>query len=290
MQKTKFKAINYLIASFVLPFLIPALIAGCGGGATLPGNGGNPTPTPTPGPTPTSTPVNPPAGQLSAYEGFNYSPDAVFESLQGGSGFSSQWRGSSEDTEFRGFANIEPGSLNINWLKTTGNHVEVQGNGLPATFSRTLNSRLGVSGTTVWMSFVFNSSSRNTGGVMVGTLTADPNRIPPGALLIGDPTASDFLGLEHSKSLSSPGPTAASTTSASTQALLVVRMRFANGVDTFDLFVNPPLNGVPPATPNATLRFDLDTGGGDVTLMANGAYSFDEIRFGSSFAAVTPAP
>jgi hypothetical protein len=67
-------------------------------------------------------------------------------------------------------------------------------------------------------------------------------------------------------------------------------MRFANGADTFDLFVNPPRNGTAPVTPNATLRFDLGTGDGYVTLMAQGTYAFDELRFGNSFAAVTPAP
>jgi hypothetical protein len=278
--------------------LLLALLAGCGSGgsgaaANGPGNGGNPGGNGSGDGSGNGPGL--PAGIL-VYEGFDYPVGTDLEDRQGGTGFEDRWIGPPNGAGFNGFADIEAGSLTAGSLQTTGNSVMLHAVQVPVTYDRTLSGTLGAPGTTAWMSVVMQGTAPgNSGGVLVGTLTADPDRPPPGALLVGDPASSDTYGLERSQSLMTPGASASSNLSVSSRALLVVRMRFAEGVDTFDLFVNPTPGTSAPAAPDATLRFDLGRGQGRLSLFGGGgegggaAHQFDEVRFGDSFAAVAPA-
>ena len=92
---------------------------------------------------------------------------------------------------------------------------------------------------------------------------------------------------------------------SASRALLVLKMTFA-ATDRFDLFVNPSsLGSTAPATPNATfttsgaqdilsrsVRFHAGLGydyTNDGTNNGVNKGSLDELRFGDTFAAVTPA-
>lgn len=269
----------------VLYTLVLCLLSGCGGGSVSGGNGGG------------SDPGNNNGGNrnVTAYESFAYPAGIDLEMLGGGTGFSGAWVGPANGAGFTGFVNVAAGNLNAGGLTVAGNHVAVQGiNFTPVSYTRTLAAELGTPGTTLWMSFVLRGAAPgNSGGILLGTLrTSDVN--PPGALLIGDPTGQDNFGLEHTNGLSITGPTRVSSIPAAGQALLVVRITFREGEDTCDLFVNPAGGSTAPTVPDATLRFDLGQGPGSIDLMSWGkaggdaTYLVDELRFGESFAAVTP--
>jgi hypothetical protein len=90
---------------------------------------------------------------------------------------------------------------------------------------------------------------------------------------------------------------AQSSTPSSLQALLVVNVQFGTTNSEFiDLFVNPPVGGTAPTTPDATLSIstgaDLLSPFSLVTLFGEPPASdlYDELRIGSTFASVTPVP
>ena len=71
--------------------------------------------------------------------------------------------------------------------------------------------------------------------------------------------------------------------------LLVLRADLQPGNDRFTLYVNPsPLS---PEPPTGIVKQDMDIGGLDgIVLYSTGAHSVDEIRWGTTFADVTPVP
>jgi len=227
-------------------------------------------------------------GAVLAYEGFAYPSNSGLDFQNGGAGFSGVW--ATDFVDGTGAGQILPGSLSAGGLQNSGNHAEITGvNFVPKGFSRSLASPAGGAGATVWMSFVMRGAAAgNSGGVLINSQSK------LGTLLIGQPQTAPFFGLARIPSgLSIQGPTSASNVPASGQALLVARLRFAAGADIFDLWVNPP-GGTAPATPDASLRFDLGSSVNHIQLVSWGAktgsvtYGFDELRFGDSFADVTP--
>jgi hypothetical protein len=72
-------------------------------------------------------------------------------------------------------------------------------------------------------------------------------------------------------------------------ALLVLKAELRPGNDRFTLYVNPDLSLGEPAT--GTVKFDMDIGTVDgIVLYSTGSHAVDEIRWGTSFADVTPIP
>ncbi len=117
-----------------------------------------------------------------------------------------------------------------------------------------------------------------------------------GRLLVGDPKSSNFFGLQDfGRGLSLPGPFAPSRVPTTGPVLLVVRVRFAEGPDSVDLFVNPAPGDSAPGTPDASMRLEIGEAVPNLSLLAWGAaagdvsYRFDELRYGHSFADVAPA-
>jgi hypothetical protein len=71
--------------------------------------------------------------------------------------------------------------------------------------------------------------------------------------------------------------------------LLVLKAEFRPGNDRFTLFINPSPLSPEPLT--GILKQDMDIGAVDgVVLYSTGAHSVDEIRWGTTFADVTPVP
>ena len=222
--------------------------------------------------------------QEAAYEGFAYPTNTDLLYQDGGTGFDGPWI--RDRNWLAGGSDIEPGSLSVGGLQTTGNRVYLTGvSFVPTQFSRALAVPFGEPGTTAWASFVMDGAAPgNCGGLLLR------------GLLIGDPSNSDFFGLQDvSEGFSFPGPFAPSQVRSTGRALLVVRIEFANGADKVDLFVNPTPGGTAPATPDVSVRYEFGANVDYVDLVSWGAawgavtYAFDELRFGGSFAAVAPA-
>lgn len=228
--------------------------------------------------------------QVAAYEGFAYPAGRDLDFQDGGSGFVGPWSGGPFDVELRGSAVIMPGSLAAGALGTAGNRVAVTGFGqAPASFGRFLAEPLGAPGTTAWLGFVIDGSGPgNGGGVILGGTTTDPDAPPLGGLGVGDPLDGETFGLARVLP-GSTGPAGRSRVPVGGRALLVVRMRFAAGADTFDLFVNPTPGGAAPATPDASVRFEIGQNVDRVELFSWAGHGLDELRLGDSFAAVAPA-
>ena len=70
-------------------------------------------------------------------------------------------------------------------------------------------------------------------------------------------------------------------------AFIVLRLDFSAGDDESTMYLNPPPGGLEPAT--GTVKSDLElaniTGLG---IISTGAFSFDELRVGTTYASVTP--
>jgi hypothetical protein len=232
-------------------------------------------------------------GQVVAYEGFDYATGQNLQGQAGGSGFAGPWAlglNSNPNTL------VAAGSLSAGALATTGNSATATVASFAVNrYQRTLAAPLGADGTTRWLSFVMSRTGIETsaGGIVFGSPA--PVIGTAQGLLVGDPSPNDFYSLSRLPSTTTP-PTSSSTVPVANRALLVVRMLFAPGDDTFDLFVNPTPGGPVPTTPNATLSFDLGTNNTLVELLAvtnpsgSVTLALDELRFGNTFADVTPVP
>ncbi len=108
-------------------------------------------------------------------------------------------------------------------------------------------------------------------------------------LLAGKLTGSTFWGLQSGTNL---GQAFSAVQAVSNQTtFLVVRGNYVQGgASTFLLYVNPTPGAPEPATPDATVSFNIETQNGLAFNTENGAAaSFDEIRVGTNYADVTPA-
>jgi hypothetical protein len=247
------------------------------------------------------------AAQTSAYEGFGYPPGSTVNAQSGGTGF---WGGPWNTNQTTLFT-IQAGSLTppagSAGLVTTGNALTL---GAPptgfSTATRPIPDLAAVNGGQVWVSFLIRRTGGpafdSFGGLMIGTnpgsgQTADlPDRI-----FIGDPGFGDLWSLERA------GGGAAAQTNFGViddqTVLLVVHLdiRAPGTADPVRLYVNPALTGTEPVSPSASL-LTLDLNGPTAVFPAgapvnglgvwygNTTYVIDEIRFGSSYAEVTPVP
>ncbi len=123
-------------------------------------------------------------------------------------------------------------------------------------------------------------TSPNSGRLFIGDLGS------------GDP--SDTWGLERATGGAGTGSNF--TVNQNPTALLVVHIQFGRttAADLATLYVNPQPGGETPPTSAASLSLDIDQNGpvNDVGIWYSGDahYQIDEIRFGNSFADVTPVP
>jgi hypothetical protein len=227
---------------------------------------------------------------LLVYDGFNYSPvnDPISGKSGGGSfGWSGSWMGSQAAGYFVGGGSLispfpsEP---------STGNMLSTGISGGNKGTLRNLATTLGTPGTTDYFSFLMQPTGTvgqgfddgHMGFSILGTL----NQLYAGKPGVGavNPNLYDIEtvgGITRA-------PTNVPAVSGQT-VLMVVRADFTAVNDTFTLYINPP-SATEPATPNAVL------GGysvGTVTALqvsGPGAFNFDEIRVGTTFASVVPEP
>ena len=215
----------------------------------------------------------------TVYESFSYSSGALLSGESGGTGFSAGW------TDSHGFTIHSASPLTVSGWSGTGNYLDITA---AQNVSRALGSSL--AGDT-WISFLLqpDSGTLTYGGLTVGFGDASLNGNHTGTntgMFVGFSGATFGVGTNGGGGLTISGGTAA----IGTAQFLVVDFNFADATSgTVTLYVN--------ATPTGTLGsaagsapFTLATS--DVIGFGaggNGA-SFDELRIGNSFAAVTPIP
>lgn len=219
------------------------------------------------------------------YEGFDYPGDRAGEQLtsdgNGGVGWASAWTGNGAyGTDHSFWTRV--GSLQFGQLETSGNSVQSTGgyqvaNGVARTTSQPLVAD-GIE--TRFLSFLIRANyatSTDYGGVYIDGTTDD--------IFVGKGGTFTNWGMETfggTDIVQSNVPATVNQT-----ALLVLKMESAsNGFDRFTLYVNPTPGQSEPSS--GVVKF-LDVGTvKTIGLFTNANFSFDEIRIGDTFAAVTP--
>ena len=223
-----------------------------------------------------TTAINARAGLL-AYESFNYAAGSALPGSNGGTGFSGAYDGNA----FTGPTVSAPGDT---YTDGNGSRLAVAGNagnyvgGNNGAF-RGLSNVPTTVGTSLYVSFLMQlNTSTNYAGLSLFTGESTEN------LFLGRPGGSATFGID-TKSGTTVGAAGATPT---TLSLLVYRLDFAATSANISLYVNPTLGTEPlaasvTATKTAALTFDtirIQSG------VDNG--TIDEIRFGNTFADVTP--
>jgi hypothetical protein len=239
--------------------------------------------------------------QLIAYDGFAYSPSQSLNGQNGGSGFSGAWQLAT------GTITVQSGSLTP---ATPSNSLIESGNSLILTptsattiahATRSFASAiLGTNGTSIWISVVMKGTGE-IGTTAEGRLMLSNGSsgfsIETGQGVQGAPPPNN-QGPNADWSVQGPPPQVEGTSSVSNtlQSLLVVKYTFGSASDFINLYVNPPLTGVPPSSPSATTTgnhvaffttLDLSYGSSNG---ASNSVLLDEVRVGNTFGDVTPVP
>jgi hypothetical protein len=227
-------------------------------------------------------------GALIVYDGFNYSPvGAPISGQSGGAGWSGPWGGSLAAGYFIGSGSLAspfPGEGTSGNMLSTGVSTGNKGT------LRNLASSLGTPGTTDYFSFLIQPTGTVGNGFddghmglsILGTLNS---------LFCGKPGVGavnpNLYDIETGGGITR-APTTVAAVSGQT-VLMVVRADFTAVNDTFTLYINP-LSTTEPATPSAVLGgFSVGTVTG-LQVSGPGAFNFDELRVGTTFASVVPEP
>ncbi len=263
---------------------------------------------------------------FTAYDEFNLAPASApnapfLHGVNTGAGFTAAWQTNgftSAATYGDGFKLATSTPLSFANLRRTGSYaaggkdftIAARTLDVAGTFGffRTAGSSpavIGRSGTTLWLSALFRKDTGDTNRLLLGTLNNSANLSIGGSNLglgfAGDGTNAFANGtrywcLQVRNATNNGFDVVRSNVPVATgqTALLVLKITFGEQ-DRFDLFVNPAsLGGAAPASPDATWT---TTGATDInfhTLIYSGGTtganqsSIDEIRWGLSFADVTP--
>jgi hypothetical protein len=223
---------------------------------------------------------------LFAYDGFNYTLSQTVVGQGADAGWSSpgqtytQSQGDSADALSEMSAMVP-----YQDLMTSGNQLQLNGTTAPGNNEgvyRNLGSTYNTAGNIFWFSVLLQVDSgagTSYAGISLFSSTSEQ-------YFFGQPNVSTTWGMEQHA-----GAGASSTVSLlnSATGFLVVELDGIN--QTASLFVNPTSLGAgAPATPDATFAFS-DFSFDRIRLQAgNENLNVDELRFGSSYADVTPAP
>lgn len=180
---------------------------------------------------------------------------------------------------------IGSGSLSgpLGQLVTSGNHATGSQIYANRDVERDLSASLGASGSTAYFSFLMRPQEAIEGlfGWFGFVL-----RGSSGDIVVGRSSFDSSYGVEV---VSGGRAQTATPMVVDESRFVVMRADFAAGADTFSLFIDPLLGGVDPLTPDAVLT-SADAGMiTRVGLSGPGAFGFDELRIGETFADVTPS-
>jgi hypothetical protein len=218
------------------------------------------------------------AASTIIYDGFSYPAGSGLDTQSGGTGFSNAWFSTSDFS-------IANGSIAPLNLATTGNHVSFQQATLAGEQAdrSTLFSGIGANGTTSWLGFVLRPDNDPTTDIFY--LTLAPLQI--GKVSATDANVYAVHGLSGKQLTSVPMVQGAAV-------FVAVKLDFnanPNANDTVSVYFNPtPGLPAPDTTPIVVTDINFVGGISDLFLFAGNhtAFSFDEPRFGDSYADVAP--
>lgn len=230
---------------------------------------------------------------LINYEPFSYAPaGADLLGANGGQGWSGPWAAGGFNASISNNFDLAAGSLAKDRLLTAGNRTTTLAQNAISGLVRSFDQPIGAGDTlTRYLSVLL----RPEGTLHVGQFNGFFGLYLDGIGPNGDDV---FIGKGGGGQLdrwvvetrggsgqfaSSVAPVINETT------LLVLKSQFTAGLELFTLYVNPT-PGEPEPT-SGVLKNDLDLGGvSGIALYSTGAFSVDEIRWGQTFADVTPVP
>jgi hypothetical protein len=271
--------------------------------------------------------VPPPRHVLFAWDSFNLAPSETptppfLNGVATGAGWSQPWQAQNFDAGYTNgyrLANANPlrfGALQVagsygvggRLYEGLGRSLDVEGAFYGLRVVNSNPSRIGQSGTTLWISFLLRKDAApNAPGPYVSlvdspfgwdgsTWRISAGYFGPDSIENGTPFWS--LAINNATNGAAAVFRAPAPVVIGESVLLVLRIQFG-ARDQVELFVNPANLGEA-QPPNASVAWIADPGGPDVSFRTLGFYagpsetpgiiegSFDEPRFGDSFAAVTP--
>ncbi len=214
---------------------------------------------------------------LLAYEGFNYATGTL-SGQNDGTGWAGAW--SSNDAA----GTVQVAGLTKPNITTTGNRFRTDGDNQG--IFRTLGAARNTAGTTTWGSFLMrvDGTLNDYAGLSLFTGTGS-ERFFIGRLF-GNPIqyGVEAAGIQDRTIRSS-------TAVDATTRLLVFSLTSIGADTTVSLYIDPATGGAAPTTADATTfrpNFVFDTIRIQAGQSGLARYGFDEVRFGTTFADVTP--
>lgn len=216
------------------------------------------------------------------YESFDYPSGDSLTRKNGGTGFANAWAPGGYNAQYSMFQ-ISPGSLSYKQLATSGNSVYTNtNNALNGIVRTTLQSFMGDGLGTRFLSFLIQRENNGVDGGF-GGLYIDGTQ---GDLFVGKGGQYSVWGMEER------GGGGAVLSNIQAQfgetAFMVLKMESnGTGQDQFTLYVNPTPGQGEPGSGLSKSNFNVGTAD-KIVLYNGGLYTFDEIRIGDTFEAVTP--
>ena len=229
---------------------------------------------------------------LLAYEPFDYPEGELLQEKTNGLGFASAWMPDTQAAQSSDAFAIQPGRLTFRNLAVQGsNHLSADGvltgKAGSAGLQRVLMHPLGDANATAYLSFLFRPDAE----------PPDVKGIRSAGIVIGAGRQKSELsvgrsGTENDYLMQQPGGTGRVGVGVEPRVgetvFIVMRMDLRPGPDRFTLFLNPTPGEREPTM--GAVKYDLDLERVDtMRLFSFGACSIDEIRFGTTWADVTPA-
>jgi uncharacterized repeat protein (TIGR02543 family) len=216
-------------------------------------------------------------------ESFNYTTGTVLNGKNGGTGFTSGWVESGVTSDYD---LLQTGSPTFGELFTAGNSVASKApHSMYTDLSRSLTHIAGTAGKVVWVSCLLRKESTVTSsqGDYFGLVLYSTN----GSVFLGKPSESNTWVVSTAGTAAVAGEDSGSAVTQSTTALLVAKISFVAGNETIQLFVDPAPGTTEPTVASASkTNVDLDKFVALGVLGGEAAWSFDEIRLGTTFADV----
>ncbi len=258
----------------------------------------------------TATPPAQAQSGLLVWDSLSAPAGTPLNGLATGSGWSGAWWTQNSDASVPGYSIGSGKPLSYSTLSTAGNYA-VGGHEWLATGRKVdvastgplqqylTGSQVGKSGTTVWASYLLRidtppasdeisvSLHSNSNVPYLGTPTWAPANIAAG--YFGAASKSNGVAYWSLRVRNAVTRTSVPITAGQT-VLIVIQAAFGH-TNKVNLYLNPPLGGSAPAKASASATTASSVAFGAFAFLAGssaGSASLDEIRIGSSFAAVTP--
>jgi len=231
------------------------------------------------------------ADTLHAYEGFNYALGSALSGQTGGQGWAAAWGGTTPNT-----ASVVAG---LGYTDSTGQQLATQEGAVRTNSAVTFGQEtrgttyaFGQAGDSVWVSFLVQQSPNPTLGVNYAGVALGQGWTFGSDAMVGNITGTTAgVGAFYT---TTDFQNSTAVIPANSVSFLVLRYDFAaSGNDAISLWVNPVLGaalGAPDAS-GSFRNFASSFSGITLAYGDNRPFVFDELRIGSSYAAVaTPVP